>query len=153
LARVCDGFAEVSDGLWLKLPSASVGHVNTEENDANAEETQDNTKDGDAHTAGGGEKPKELSASSVDGIGGTWYDDRTMNDGKQTSKEPTAHDQLFKDLLWAFFGELPEQVEAQIQAMETEAELDNLLKAVLTAQSLDDLGFKKRKKTASRRKV
>jgi hypothetical protein len=48
------------------------------------------------------------------------------------------------------FGTLPKAVEARIQAMETEAELDALLDAVLTAQSLDDLGFKKRKRTARR---
>ncbi|MCS6861304.1 MAG: hypothetical protein NZT92_13390 [Abditibacteriales bacterium] len=36
--------------------------------------------------------------------------------------------------------------------METEAELDRLLKAILSAQSLDDLGFNKRKRTTRCRK-
>jgi hypothetical protein len=56
-------------------------------------------------------------------------------------------------LLRKKFGKLQKAIEAQVQGIETEAELDALLDAVLTAQSLDDLGFKKKKKTASRRKV
>jgi hypothetical protein len=49
-------------------------------------------------------------------------------------------------LLRKKFGKLPKAIEAQVEALETEAELDALLDAVLTAQSLDDLGFKKRKR-------
>jgi hypothetical protein len=56
-------------------------------------------------------------------------------------------------LLRKKFGDLPESVEARIQAMETEAELDALFDAALDAQSLDDLGFKKSKRTARGRKV
>jgi hypothetical protein len=43
-------------------------------------------------------------------------------------------------------GKLPKAVEAQVEAMETEAELDALFDAALNAQSLDDLGFKKQRK-------
>lgn len=50
------------------------------------------------------------------------------------------------------FGDLPERVEERVQAMETQAELDRLLKAILDAQSLDDWGFNKGRKTVSRRK-
>ncbi len=53
-------------------------------------------------------------------------------------------------LLRKKFGALPKAIEARIQAMETEAELDALLDAALDVQSLDDLGFKKKKRTANR---
>jgi hypothetical protein len=51
------------------------------------------------------------------------------------------------------FGDLPEQVEERVQSMETEAELDNLLKAILNAQSLDDLGLTRKRKMTTRRRV
>lgn len=44
------------------------------------------------------------------------------------------------------FGKLPKAIEAQVEGVGTEAELDALLDAVLTAQSLNDLGFKKKRK-------
>ncbi|MCS6861518.1 MAG: DUF4351 domain-containing protein [Abditibacteriales bacterium] len=53
-------------------------------------------------------------------------------------------------LLRKKFGTLPKTVEARVQAMKTEAELDALLDAILTAQSLDDLGLKRRRRTANR---
>jgi hypothetical protein len=49
-------------------------------------------------------------------------------------------------LLRKKFGKLPKAVEAQVEAMETEAELDALFDAALDAQSLDDLGFKTKRK-------
>jgi len=51
------------------------------------------------------------------------------------------------------FGDLPEQVEERVQSMETEAELDNLLKAILNAQSLDDLGLTRKRKVTTRRRA
>ncbi len=51
------------------------------------------------------------------------------------------------------FGDLPEQVEERVQSMETESELDNLLKAILNAKSLDDLGLTRKRKMTARRKV
>jgi hypothetical protein len=53
-------------------------------------------------------------------------------------------------LLRKKFGALPKAVESRIQAMETEAELDTLFDAALAARSLDDLGFKQRKRSAKR---
>jgi hypothetical protein len=41
---------------------------------------------------------------------------------------------------------LSKAIEAQVEGMETEAELDALFDAALTAQSLNDLGFKKKRK-------
>jgi hypothetical protein len=49
-------------------------------------------------------------------------------------------------LLRKRFGKLPKAIEVQVEAMETEAELDALFDAALNAQSLDDLGFKKKRK-------
>ena len=39
------------------------------------------------------------------------------------------------------FGELPERVEARVRAMETDAELETLLRRILRADSLTELGL------------
>ncbi|MCS6859646.1 MAG: Rpn family recombination-promoting nuclease/putative transposase [Abditibacteriales bacterium] len=49
-------------------------------------------------------------------------------------------------LLRGRFGKLPKAVEAQVKAMESEAELDALFDAALTAPSLEELGFKRQRK-------
>ncbi|MDQ3813286.1 MAG: DUF4351 domain-containing protein [Armatimonadota bacterium] len=43
--------------------------------------------------------------------------------------------------LWEKFGHLPEQVETQIRAIQSESELNELLKAIIHASSLTELGL------------
>lgn len=77
----------------------------------------------------------------------TVYEERGIAIGIVRGKRETALRQLRKK-----FGALPRTVEARIQAMETEAELDALLDAILTARSLEDLGLKlkRKRRTANR---
>jgi hypothetical protein len=63
----------------------------------------------------------------------TVYEERGIVKGKRSM--------LLKQLRLRF-GELPENVVARIQAMETEAELDALSERFVTATSLEDMGLR-----------
>jgi uncharacterized protein involved in exopolysaccharide biosynthesis len=75
----------------------------------------------------------------------TVYEERGIAIGEQRGEIRGKRNATLR-LLRKKFGKLPKAIEAQVEAMETEAELDTLFDAALDAQSLDDLGFKKKRK-------
>lgn len=73
------------------------------------------------------------------------YEERGIAIGEQRGIVRGKRDAVLR-LLRSRFGKLPKAIEARVEKMETEAELDALFDAALSAQSLNDLGLKKPRK-------